>query len=132
MLGGGLGYKQRGVILAFDVPGQHPRGRQSGGGGGSSRWPRCTDAAKVLHEHAAHAIGMLPPAPPSLTPHASPRFAAVTKDAATLAEQLGVRIFTADIIYHLFDQFTAYLKTVGCCLAGWVAVWPGQRRAGRL
>jgi len=37
---------------------------------------------------------------------------AVTKDAATLAEQLGVRIFTADIIYHLFDQFTAYLKQV--------------------
>lgn len=38
---------------------------------------------------------------------------AVTRDAATLAEQLGVRIFTADIIYHLFDQFTAYLKQVG-------------------
>lgn len=38
---------------------------------------------------------------------------AVTRDAATLADQLGVRIFTADIIYHLFDQFTAYLKQVG-------------------
>lgn len=37
----------------------------------------------------------------------------MTREAATLAEQLGVRIFTADIIYHLFDQFTAYLKTVG-------------------
>ena len=23
---------------------------------------------------------------------------------------MGVRIFSADIIYHLFDQFTAYLK----------------------
>lgn len=36
----------------------------------------------------------------------------MTREAASLAEQMGVRIFTADIIYHLFDQFTAYLKTV--------------------
>ena len=34
----------------------------------------------------------------------------VTREARDLAESMGVRIFTADIIYHLFDQFTAYLK----------------------
>ena len=37
----------------------------------------------------------------------------VTREAREMAQSLGVRIFTADIIYHLFDQFTAYLKTVG-------------------
>ena len=36
----------------------------------------------------------------------------VTREARDMAESLGVRVFTADIIYHLFDQFTAYLKTV--------------------
>eukprot|EP00208_Stichococcus_sp_RCC1054_P001979 CAMPEP_0206140654 /NCGR_PEP_ID=MMETSP1473-20131121/10223_1 /ASSEMBLY_ACC=CAM_ASM_001109 /TAXON_ID=1461547 /ORGANISM="Stichococcus sp, Strain RCC1054" /LENGTH=1691 /DNA_ID=CAMNT_0053534881 /DNA_START=139 /DNA_END=5214 /DNA_ORIENTATION=- len=34
----------------------------------------------------------------------------VTREAKELAESMGVRIFTADIIYHLFDQFSAYLK----------------------
>ncbi|CAH0473514.1 unnamed protein product [Peronospora belbahrii] len=33
----------------------------------------------------------------------------VHNDATELASELGVRIFTADIIYHLFDQFTAYM-----------------------
>lgn len=32
----------------------------------------------------------------------------VERDAQELADQLGVKIFTAEIIYHLFDQFTAY------------------------
>ena len=30
----------------------------------------------------------------------------ISKEARELAEEYGVKIFTADIIYHLFDQFT--------------------------
>jgi translation initiation factor 5B len=37
----------------------------------------------------------------------------VTREARDMAEGAGVKIVTADIIYHLFDQFTAYLKQVG-------------------
>ncbi|GBG83244.1 hypothetical protein CBR_g36859 [Chara braunii] len=36
----------------------------------------------------------------------------VTPEAKEMAEDLGVRIFTADIIYHLFDQFNAYMANV--------------------
>ncbi|CDF38780.1 Translation initiation factor eIF5B [Chondrus crispus] len=36
----------------------------------------------------------------------------VEKEARELAEDAGVRIFTADIIYHLFDQFTAYMEQI--------------------
>lgn len=32
----------------------------------------------------------------------------VDKEAERLAEEMGIRIFKADIIYHLFDAFTAY------------------------
>ena len=32
----------------------------------------------------------------------------VEREAQEIADSLGVRIFTAEIIYHLFDQFTAY------------------------
>jgi translation initiation factor 5B len=34
----------------------------------------------------------------------------VAKEAQEYADKVGVRIFTADIIYHLFDQFTAYVE----------------------
>ena len=37
---------------------------------------------------------------------------AVTREARDMAEELGVHIFSADIIYHLFDQFKAYLQKV--------------------
>ncbi|KAJ1960180.1 eukaryotic translation initiation factor 5B, partial [Dispira parvispora] len=36
----------------------------------------------------------------------------VDKDAQELADELGVKIFTAEIIYHLFDQFTAYSQEI--------------------
>lgn len=36
----------------------------------------------------------------------------IDKDAQDLADELGIKIFKADIIYHLFDQFTAYHSTL--------------------
>ncbi|KAF1838870.1 hypothetical protein BDW02DRAFT_488050 [Decorospora gaudefroyi] len=34
----------------------------------------------------------------------------VDKDAKSYADEIGVKIFEADIIYHLFDKFTAHMK----------------------
>lgn len=34
----------------------------------------------------------------------------VDKDAHEMADQMGVKIFTAEIIYHLFDDFTKHMK----------------------
>lgn len=34
----------------------------------------------------------------------------VTTDAQKFADEEGIKIFTAQIIYHLFDEFTAYVK----------------------
>ena len=34
----------------------------------------------------------------------------VTPDAQKFANDEGIQIFTAQIIYHLFDEFTAYVK----------------------
>jgi translation initiation factor 5B len=36
----------------------------------------------------------------------------VDAEAKKMAEEMGVKIFTADIIYHLFDSFTGYLAEV--------------------
>nr|XP_016475260.1 PREDICTED: eukaryotic translation initiation factor 5B-like [Nicotiana tabacum] len=36
----------------------------------------------------------------------------VTQEARELADELGVKVFMADIIYHLFDQFKAYMDTI--------------------
>jgi translation initiation factor 5B len=38
----------------------------------------------------------------------------VEKEAQEFADNLGVMIFQADIIYHLFDHFTAYMKVQNC------------------
>lgn len=32
----------------------------------------------------------------------------IEREAQEMADNLGVRVFSADIIYHLFDKFTAY------------------------
>ena len=34
----------------------------------------------------------------------------ITPDAAKFAEEEGIKIFSANIIYHLFDEFTKYVK----------------------
>ncbi|KAF2004617.1 hypothetical protein P154DRAFT_519118 [Amniculicola lignicola CBS 123094] len=36
----------------------------------------------------------------------------VDKDAMAYANEIGVKIFEADIIYHLFDKFTAHMKAL--------------------
>jgi translation initiation factor 5B len=36
----------------------------------------------------------------------------IDKDAQSFADDNGVKIFTADIIYHLFDSFTKYLEEI--------------------
>ncbi|KAF1949727.1 hypothetical protein CC80DRAFT_598721 [Byssothecium circinans] len=36
----------------------------------------------------------------------------VDKDARAYADEIGVKIFEADIIYHLFDKFTAHMKHI--------------------
>jgi len=36
----------------------------------------------------------------------------VGREEQELADELGVRVFKGDIIYHLFDQFTSYMKNI--------------------
>ncbi|KAK2462273.1 hypothetical protein APHAL10511_005579 [Amanita phalloides] len=51
----------------------------------------------------------------------------IDKDAERLAEEMGIRLFRADIIYHLFDAFTAYNKEITEAKrrdAAPQAVWP--------
>ena len=77
--------------------------------------------ASIMHEH-------------------KPEFATIlafdvnlTKEGADMAKELNVKIFTAEIIYHLFDKFTAYMKDVRKEQqekAALTAVFPrGNRRA---
>ncbi|KAF8259895.1 hypothetical protein EI94DRAFT_1613470 [Lactarius quietus] len=51
----------------------------------------------------------------------------IDKDADRLAEEMGIRLFKADIIYHLFDAFTAYNAEIVEAKrrdAAPMAVWP--------
>ncbi|KAH7922410.1 hypothetical protein BV22DRAFT_1037540 [Leucogyrophana mollusca] len=51
----------------------------------------------------------------------------VDKDAEKLAEEMGIKLFKADIIYHLFDAFTAYNNEIMEAKrkdAAPLAVWP--------
>ncbi|KNZ61054.1 uncharacterized protein VP01_1459g3 [Puccinia sorghi] len=51
----------------------------------------------------------------------------IDKDAEKLAEESGVKIFKADIIYHLFDAFTAYnadIMEAKRIDSAPIAVWP--------
>ncbi|KAL7673445.1 hypothetical protein ACOME3_008303 [Neoechinorhynchus agilis] len=55
----------------------------------------------------------------------------VEKDAQEIADNVGVKIFTADIIYHLFDKFMAYndeLKTKNKEKHKGLAVFPCKLR----
>lgn len=55
----------------------------------------------------------------------------VDKEAERLADELGIKLFTADIIYHLFDRFMAYraeiMENKKRDAAG-TAVWPCRLR----
>ncbi|KAE9399098.1 hypothetical protein BT96DRAFT_994218 [Gymnopus androsaceus JB14] len=51
----------------------------------------------------------------------------VDKDAERMAEEMGIRLFKADIIYHLFDKFTVYNQEIVDAKrkdAAPQAVWP--------
>ncbi|KAE8257396.1 hypothetical protein A4X13_0g2382 [Tilletia indica] len=55
----------------------------------------------------------------------------VDKEAEAMAETFGIKVFKANIIYHLFDAFTAYSKEVKEAKArdaASVAVWPCSLR----
>lgn len=47
----------------------------------------------------------------------------VDKDAEDLAEEMGIKIFKADIIYHLFDAFKAYNQvSIDCTILDFLSV----------
>ncbi|KAG8970054.1 hypothetical protein FRC03_011853 [Tulasnella sp. 419] len=55
----------------------------------------------------------------------------VDKDAEKMAEEMGIRLFKADIIYHLFDAFTAYNQEIVEAKrrdAAPQAIWPCRLR----
>ena len=70
----------------------------------------------MLHAHAL-SLSLSLPIPPSLH-----RWAVilafdvrVERDAQEMADSLGVKIFSADIIYHLFDAFLKHRQVCPLC-----------------
>ena len=50
----------------------------------------------------------------------------VEREAQEMADNLGVKIFTADIIYHLFDSFMKHREVSSATsepLRGWFTMW---------
>ena len=44
----------------------------------------------------------------------------ILPEAQAMADQNGIKIFTANIIYHLFDQFMAYVNEIRYILFDWL------------
>lgn len=61
----------------------------------------------MAHVHAALSMGRMQGMPEYATILAFD--VKIDADARRHSEETGVRIFTAEIIYHLFDQFTAHM-----------------------
>jgi translation initiation factor IF-2 len=51
----------------------------------------------------------------------------IEREAQELADSLGVRVFSAEIIYHLFDKFTAYREVCSVNLNYSTCLYSGKK-----